>query len=79
MTYKEFLGQIKLIFSSKDFRVDALDNDVYWKHRTLTSSLNSFQRVRVDFINDNIGEDKSVLDIGCGPGQILKELIKRKS
>ena len=79
MKIRAILGQFRSLFVNKPFSNVKSDNDEYWKHRNFVPTLNSFQKIRADFISNNIKENSSVLDIGCGPGHILLQLIKEKN
>tara|TARA_B100000579_G_scaffold437914_1_gene469901 strand:- start:918 stop:1616 length:699 start_codon:yes stop_codon:yes gene_type:complete len=76
---REILGQFRSLFVNKPFSNVQSDNDEYWKHRNFVPTLNSFQKIRAEFISKNIKDDASVLDIGCGPGQILLDLVKKRN
>ena len=71
MKIRAILGQFRSLFVNKPFSNVKSDNDEYWKHRNFVPTLNSFQKIRADFISNNIKENASVLEIGCGPGHIL--------
>lgn len=84
---KEALYQIKLyvraIFTYPEKRIsDAPDTnyDRYWEHRkqNFEIGLNSWQTDRVHIITRELKDSKnlSILDIGCGNGDILMELKK---
>ncbi len=79
MKIREILGQFRSLFVNKPFSNVQSDNDEYWKHRNFVPTLNSFQKIRAEFISKNIKDDASVLDIGCGPGQILLDLVKKRN
>ena len=79
MKVKEIFGQFRSLFINKPFSNVKSDNDEYWKHRNFVPTLNSFQKIRAEFISKNIKDDASVLDIGCGPGQILLDLVKKRN
>jgi len=49
--------------------------DTYWNSRDM-QSLNSFQQERVRFLATQIQSGDSVLDVGCGDGRILEEILR---
>ncbi|MBP6885666.1 MAG: methyltransferase domain-containing protein [Candidatus Pacebacteria bacterium] len=50
----------------------------YWSQRDMFATLNGFQADRVRMIDATLRDGDSVLDIGCGDGRILSELLKRR-
>jgi len=50
---------------------------MYWAHRDM-GVLNSFQRIRADFLLKRLRDGDAVLDVGCGDGRILAYLKAQK-
>jgi methionine biosynthesis protein MetW len=50
--------------------------DEYWTGRDM-NALNSFQKARVELISGRLTGGDSVLDIGCGDGRTLAELMRK--
>jgi 2-polyprenyl-3-methyl-5-hydroxy-6-metoxy-1,4-benzoquinol methylase len=76
MNAKEFLGQFKQIFVTKKFKFKPFDNDSYWDSRLTkkNTSLNNFQKNRINFVVGSILEGDELIDIGCGTGEIAEKI-----
>lgn len=68
----------RLVFSRREITQFNSEYSKYWASRSVKGdiALNAFQKARLEIISGWIGEPVSVLDVGCGQGGILIELLK---
>lgn len=68
------------LFRYPKFIQEELDYDKYWedKKKDKLGQANAFQKERAHWIARHLEQDDSVLDIGCGDGSVLLEIMKMK-